>query len=213
METGLASRVYNFIFDCKGGEIELLDLIRNQSPMEGFTEERATEILISSEQEDSETKQKKKTFTMGVNSEGRKTVRISCKARICFSYESNGRCSQGGKCRNLHICKGFLEENCHDTNICSRSHNLLDNENQNKLQKLDCRIVRRPNSSIRKMISKNLPCVCKNYLNDQCRNKLCQNLHLCSRFVKDGSNSARQYHSRYINTNIFDRREIHFSEL
>lgn len=176
-----AFKVYNFITS-KGGEIDLPELIRHPSPLKSLPEEEALQWLIDfTELNDKEDVIEKPCFVVRRN-EDRLTVRVCIKARLCLNYEKHGSCKHDPNCLQFHVCKGFLEGSCADSNLCSRSHDLLDKGNLNKIQKY--RLEHLSNSSVRKVIAKNLPFVCEEYVNQECTNPYCKNLHVCPRLVK-----------------------------
>ena len=180
----LAEKVFNYICG-SGGFVELSVLLKQSSPLRSKKSELEAKIWLMSQAD------KRLIVVKDFNGEIA-GVRIDLRRKICRQYHEKGSCrSAQGKCKFWHICKGFIEENCHGN--CNRSHNFLDEENHEKTNELG--LAKYPNGSMRHFVFWSLPQVCELYTRGICTSDSCLYLHLCSQTVQSSACSCSLSHN------------------
>ena len=180
----LAEKVFNYICG-SGGFVELSVLLKQSSPLGSRKSELEAKTWLMSLAD--------KRLVVVKDSNGEIAgVRIDLRRKICRQYREKGSCrSAQGKCKFWHICKGFIEENCHGS--CNRSHNFLDEENHKKTNELG--LAKYPNGSIRHFVFWSLPQVCELYTRGMCASDSCLYLHICSQAVRSSACSCSLSHN------------------
>ena len=180
----LAEKVFNYICG-SGGFVELSVLLKQSSPLGSKKSELEAKIWLMSQAD------KRLVVVKDFNGEIA-GVRIDLRRKICRQYHEKGSCrSAQGKCKFWHICKGFIEENCHGN--CNRSHNFLDEENHQKTNELG--LAKHPNGTIRHFVFWSLPQVCELYTRGMCTSDSCLYLHLCSQAARSSECSCSLSHN------------------
>ena len=180
----LAEKVFNYICG-SGGFVELSVLLKQSSPLGSKKSELEAKTWLMSLAD------KRLVVVKDFNGEIA-GVRIDLRRKICRQYREKGSCrSAQGKCKFWHICKGFIEENCHGS--CNRSHNFLDEENHKKTNELG--LAKYPNGSIRHFVFWSLPQVCELYTRGMCTSDSCLYLHICSQAVRSSACSCSLSHN------------------
>ena len=180
----LAEKVFNYICG-SGGFVELSVLLKQSSPLGSRKSELEAKTWLMSQTD------RRLVVVKDFNGEIA-GVRVDLRRKICRQYHEKGSCrSAQGKCKFWHICKGFIEENCHGK--CNRSHNFLDEENQKKTNEL--RLAKHPNGTIRHFVFWSLPQVCEQYTRGVCTSDSCLYLHLCSQAVRSSACSCSLSHN------------------
>ena len=179
----LAEKVFNYICG-SGGFVELHVLLKHSSPL-GSRKSKAKAKNWLMNQPD-----RRLVVVKDFNGEVA-GVRIDLRRKICRQYHDQGSCgSAQGKCNFWHICKGFIEENCHGK--CNRSHNFFDPENKEKTKELG--LAKYPNGTLKHIVAWSLPQVCELYTRGICTSDSCLYLHLCSQAVRSSACSCSLSH-------------------
>ena len=179
----LAEKVFNYICG-SGGFVELHVLLKHSSPL-GSRKSKAKAKNWLMNQPD-----RRLVVVKDFNGEIA-GVRIDLRRKICRQYHDIGSCrSAQGKCNFWHICKGFIEENCHGK--CNRSHNFFDPENKEKTKELG--LAKYPNGTLKHIVAWSLPQVCELYTRGKCTSDSCLYLHLCSQAVRSSACSCSLSH-------------------
>ncbi|XP_073241982.1 uncharacterized protein [Porites lutea] len=179
----LAEKVFNYICG-SGGFVELHVLLKHSSPL-GSRKSKAKAKNWLMNQPD-----RRLVVVKDFNGEIA-GVRIDLRRKICRQYHDQGSCgSAQGKCNFWHICKGFIEENCHGK--CNRSHNFFDPENKEKTKELG--LAKYPNGTLKHIVAWSLPQVCELYTRGKCTSDSCLYLHLCSQAVRSSACSCSLSH-------------------
>ena len=180
----LAEKVFNYICG-SGGFVELHVLLKHSSPL-GSRKSKAKAKNWLMNQPD-----RRLVVVKDFNGEIA-GVRIDLRRKICRQYHDQGSCgSAQGKCNFWHICKGFIEENCHGK--CNRSHNFFDPENKEKTKELG--LAKYPNGTLKHIVAWSLPQVCELYTRGKCTSDSCLYLHLCSQAVRSSACSCSLSHN------------------
>ena len=106
---------------------------------------------------------------------------FSARARICESYNENGRCHRSD-CSFLHICKGFVTGSCSNGVRCLRKHHLNDREKaflgRIKLDQFN-------DQQLRQLVLSSTPRICVEYNNGICdRGDDCNRIHMCCGHIR-----------------------------
>ena len=106
---------------------------------------------------------------------------FSARARICESYNENGRCHRSD-CSFLHICKGFVTGSCSNGVRCLRKHHLNDREKaflgRIKLDQFN-------DQQLRQLVLSSTPRICVEYNNGVCdRGDDCNRIHMCCGHIR-----------------------------
>ena len=196
-------KIFNFICG-SGGVISFTALMKHPSPLAKFSPEEAKRRL-------KEIGEKHQCFVLGKEHEEISSVKIYFKTRLCIKYiESN--CEDGDKCKYWHVCKGYMEGNCGQTN-CHLSHDFKDEQNLAKAQDLE--LNQFGSNAIRNVFFNCLPRVCIDYMTTGCTLKEnCINLHLCSNLVQNlcsDANCCRFNHELNSSPNVAALRKAELS--
>ena len=180
----LAEKVFNYICG-SGGFVELYVLLKHSSPLGSRKSKAKAKNWLMSDPD--------RRFVVVKDFNGEIAgVRIDLRRKICRQYHDKGSCrSAQGKCKFWHICKGFIEENCHGK--CNRSHNFHDEENHKKTNELG--LAKHPNGTIKNIVAWSLPQVCELYTRGKCTSDSCLCLHLCSQAVRSSACSCSLSHN------------------
>ena len=181
----LVEEVFNFICG-NGGFVELSALLNPSSPL-GSTKSKVEAKNWLTSQDDPR-------LVVVKDFHGEIAgVRIDLGRKICRQYHVKGSCrSAQGKCKFWHICKGFIEENCHGK--CNRLHNFFDPKNNEKISK-ELGLTKYPNGTIKNIVAWSLPQVCELYTRGKCTSDSCLYLHLCSQAVRSSACSCSLSHN------------------
>ena len=181
----LVEEVFNFICG-NGGFVELSVLLNPSSPL-GSTKSKVEAKNWLTSQDDP-----RLVVVKDFNGEIA-GVRIDLRRKICRQYHDKGSCrSAQGKCKFWHICKGFIEENCHGK--CNRLHNFFDPDNNEKILK-ELGLAKYPNGTIKNIVAWSLPQVCELYTKGKCTSDSCLYLHFCSQAVRSSACSCSLSHN------------------
>ena len=102
----LVEEVFSFIC-ASGGFVELSVLLKQSSPLGSRKSKVEAKNWLTSQDD------RRLIVVKDFNGEIA-SVRIDLRRKICRQYHDKGSCrSAEGKCKFCHICKGFIEENCH----------------------------------------------------------------------------------------------------
>jgi len=169
----LLEKVFNFI--CGSGSFaELSFLLKASSPLKNITTELEKKNWLK-------TKARGRFVLVKDDNDEIAGVPIYLRKKICQQYLSRGSCPRTqGKCKFWHICKSFIEGNCDWK--CSRSHDFFDPDNKGKANELG--IEKHSNGTVRNIVARSLPQVCKFYMSNECKSDKCPYLHVCSEVVR-----------------------------
>ena len=106
---------------------------------------------------------------------------FSARARICVSYNENGKCHRSD-CSFLHICKGFVTGSCSNGERCLRKHHLNDRDKaflgRIKLDQFN-------DQQLRQLVLSSTPRICVEYNNGVCdRGDDCNRIHMCCGHIR-----------------------------
>lgn len=102
---------------------------------------------------------------------------------LCSNYVGRNPCSNGN-CRHLHLCKNVVAGTCRYGKNCKLNHDVLAPQNQRIFDKHGLSSL-----SLEKMklaIRYSLPEICKDYINDSCKENDCPYVHICDQMVNYG---------------------------
>ena len=180
----LVEEVFSFIC-ASGGFVELSVLLKQSSPLGSRKSKVEAKNWLTSQ--DDQRLIVVKDFNGEIAG-----VRINLRRKICRQYHDKGSCrSAQGKCKFWHICKGFIEENCHGK--CNRLHNFFDPENNENILK-ELGLAKYPNGTIKNIVAWSLPQVCELYTKGKCTTDSCLYLHFCSQAVRSSACSCSLSH-------------------
>jgi len=174
-----AVKVFNYICG-SGGVAELSHLLKHPSPLAKKT--TAYEVVLWFEiQKNSDPEN---GLVLIKNQYGKNIgIRIDLKKQLCLKYTTTGSCRSGKRCKFWHLCKGFIEGTCKDTD-CPLSHDFHDEDNREKTVELG--FGSKPSGSLRGIVAGSFMQVCLMYLKKECipESDNCPYLHICPNVIR-----------------------------
>ena len=152
------------------------------------------------------------------NVEGTRYVEARTTVKICDAFQE-GKCKAGG-CKELHICRFFLEDSCKFGDECKKPHNFdipqtkvllvihkLNNLSTDALKILFRKVLNE--KKIKHASSSSGPSVCKFYNKADCKNgDKCEFLHVCEHYIDGNCKFGDQRCKRYHNFDAMHARRI-----
>ena len=107
---------------------------------------------------------------------------FSARARICVSYNENGRCHRPD-CSFLHICRDFVTDSCSNGVTCPQRHYFHNSRDKAFLSRI--KLDQFNDQQLRQLVLSSTPRICVEYNNGICdRGDDCNRIHMCCGHIR-----------------------------
>ena len=107
---------------------------------------------------------------------------FSAKARICVSYNKNGRCHRSD-CSFLHICRDFAIDSCSNGVTCPLNHHFHNQRDEAFLTRI--KLDQFTEQQLQQLVLSSTPRICVEYNNGVCnRGDNCNRIHMCCGHIR-----------------------------
>ena len=107
---------------------------------------------------------------------------FSARARICVSYNENGRCHRPD-CSFLHICRDFVTDSCSNGVTCPQRHYFQNIRDKAFLSRI--KLDQFNDQQLRQLVLSSTPRICVDYNNGICdRGDDCNRIHMCCGHIR-----------------------------
>ena len=107
---------------------------------------------------------------------------FSARARICVSYNENGRCHRSD-CSFLHICRDFVTDSCSNGVTCPLNHHFHNQRDEAFLTRI--KLDQFTEQQLQQLVLSSTPRICVEYNNGICnRGDDCNRIHMCCGHIR-----------------------------